>query len=63
MTSQLMTEICISTEGHKLAICTIKFQSVFITLVLKVIQVFLYHIAIPFLINDVSHFRVISKFY
>lgn len=63
MTLQLMTEIYFSPQGHKLAICTIKFHSVSTTLAPKVIQVFLYRIAIPFHIKDVSHFWVISKFH
>lgn len=63
MTLQLMTEMCITSQGHEFVIYTIKFHSVSITLAPKVIQVFLYHIAIPFRINDVSHFCVISKFH
>lgn len=63
ITLQLMAEICISSQGHQLAICTIKIHSASVMLVLKVIQVFLHHIVIPFHINDASHFCIISKFH
>lgn len=63
MTLQLMTEICITLQGHKFAIHTIKFHSVSITLALKVIQVFLYHIAIPSISMMSLTFCVISKFH
>lgn len=63
MTLQLMTEICITWQGHEFVLYTMKFHSVSITLAPKIIHVFLYHIAIPFHINDVSHFCVISKCY